>query len=254
MTKEKIIEQRLLCPFTADDIDIRAGAGAGTGKNVPLFYITTRAVDKRLRQIFGLGGYSVESVEHTIEQDTVKKKRYIKQGESNRILNSIEKTFEKEEKTLVSEKEVWTPTDYDINTGLLVATTCKIKVHCGDLNFTMCNVGEKGLDETGFNKVTSSYAQAFKRAASNMGVGAYLYYLKDIPGVSFTNNKCNLKASDEPVKTKIHEGLDEVGFLFECEETGNIITDWTICARSMEKCGRVLSVEGFKALKEKGEI
>ena len=69
------IEQRLLCPFTPDDIDIRAGAGM-SGKNVPLFYVTTRAVDKRLRQVFGLGGYSVKNLQHTIEEDTNKKKRY----------------------------------------------------------------------------------------------------------------------------------------------------------------------------------
>ena len=252
LTQEKIIEQRLLCPFTADDIDIRAGAGAGSGKNIPLFYVTTRAVDKRLRQVFGLGGYSIKNVTHSIEHETIKKKSYVKAGETYKPVLTDKTVVDGPEGTVTTQQYDARP--YEINNGLLAATTCEIHVHMKDMNFVMTNVGEKGLDETGFNKVTSSYAQAYKRAASSMGVGAYLYYLKDIPGVSFTNNKCNLKASDEPVKTKIQEGLDEVGFLFICEETGVVINDWTICARSMEKCGRVLSVEGYKKLKEEGKV
>lgn len=247
-----IIEQRLLCPFTPDDIDIRAGAGM-SGKNVPLFYVTTRAVDKRLRQVFGLGGYSIKNLQHTVELDTVKKKRYIKAGESNRVLTSIETLYD-DQKKVKETTELVTPTDFDINTGLLVATICEIHVHNKDMDFTMSNVGEKGLDETGFNKVTSSYAQAYKRAACNMGVGAYLYYLKSIPAVTFTNNKCSLTASDEPVKSKITEGLEEVGFSFTCEESGEKITDWVVCARSMERFGRILSLDSIKNLREVGKI
>jgi hypothetical protein len=200
-----------------------------------------------LRQIFGLGGYSIKNVSHTISQDTAKKKRFIKNGESNLVLQSVETTEN-------TKKETRIPQDFEINTGLLVATTCEIHVHKDDMNFVMCNVGEKGLDETGFNKVTSSYAQAFKRTASSMGVGAFLYYLKDIPGIAFTNNKCNLKANDEPVKSKITEALEEVGFTFTCEHSGKKIEDWTICAKSMEKFGRILSVESAKLLREKGEL
>ncbi len=252
LTEKQIIEQRLLCPFTADDIDIRAGAGAGGGKNVPLFYVTTRAVDKRLRQVFGLGGYRVKNVNHSIVNETIKKKIYVKQGETLKPVLTDQTLVENGDNKTTT--KVFDARPYEINSGLLVATACEIHVHTELMQFVVSNVGEKGLDETGFNKVTSSYAQAYKRAASNMGVGSYLYYLKNIPGVKFENNKCALEASDEPVRTTIQEALGEVGFLFICEETGNRIDDWTTCARSMEKCGRVLSVEGYKKLRDEGKI
>lgn len=244
--QKKLIQQRLLAPFMPDDIDIRPGSGGKSG-NIPLFYLTTRCVDKRLSLLFGLGGYSIKNVSQNIEMERIKKKKFVKQGESlPKVEMYKEVQRDSNDKILSSSTRYETP-DSDENFGLLVATICEIHVHTDDMNFVVSNVGEKGLDETGFNKVTSSFAQAYKRAASNMGIGRYLYYLKNIGKVPFTDNKCSIDITADPYFTKIEEALEESGFLSRCEVTGEKI-DWLIAAKSMEKFGMVLSPEGFRSL------
>ena len=152
----------------------------------------------------------------------------------------IEKTDYKTKEKTLTHKE-----------GLLVAATCQINVHHPLFSMNVSGVGEKGLDETNFNKVTSAWAQAYKRAAAmGLGVGIYLYFM-DFKPVEWNFGKC--KIPEATILEKTNEALDQVGFKFTCEETGEKI-DIKTCAASLSKTGRILSIAGYKSLKERNLI
>jgi len=215
----EILEQRLLAPFIPEEIDIRPGATSDFGKKAsPLFYVDTRAVMKRLRQVFGLGGFSVQSSTLTFGHDQKKKKGY---GE-----NAVDTVEE----------------------GLLVGCTVEINIHTDLVNITASNVGEKGLDESGYNKVTSSWSQAFKRAAQILGVGSFLYYMQH-PPVAYDKTSRKITGISAPPDDLMEQALKDSGFKSLCEVTGQQVP-WLTAARSMDRFGKILSVEGAKQLKE----
>lgn len=216
MTIEEITHQRLKAPFLPSELDAIPSSGIKDGKAKPAFYLNTRAVQQRLDAVFGLSGWSVDTDSINLREDTIDVKEY---------------DPERKQKVVVGSKR-----------GLLVATIVKISVK-DPINKIVSNVGERGLDEDSGNKVTSSWAQAFKRSASLLGVGAYLYYL-NIPPQDYKYGKFTTMGTTPPEKETI-AALREVGFKFRCEESGVEIT-WQEAAKTMHRCGKVLSTEEAK--------
>lgn len=213
----ELIRQRLLAPFPMNFIDTRPGAfGAGGAK--PLFYIDARAVSRRLNTVIGLGNYSITTPYIGSTMDTKEEKKKNKE------------TGQYETKTLE---------------GLLVSCVCNINVHHPSLELVASNVGEKGLDEQGFNKTTSAWAQAFKRAAAmGLGIGEYLYFM-DFPFTKYNDGKFNFDQAE--LSKCIEQALQDVGFKFKCEETGQMVP-WNVAAQAVQKFGRVLSVDAVRAM------
>jgi hypothetical protein len=205
MQENELIHNRLIAPFALHELDIRPGSYVGAGKAIPLVYVDPRRVTYRLNKVLGFGGYSI-------------------------ITKSVSAT-----ETSIKKKLKTDPVTYEYQPSLLVTTHVEIHVHRPDLTFTVSNVGED-LSETE-NKATTSYAQAFKRACSMMGIGAYLYELKLDPAPcsmgKFTNE---IKPSDESVE----KALKNTGFVSICEETGEPV-DWQAAAYSVANYGKILS-------------
>jgi hypothetical protein len=217
LTDEKLatIHQRLLAPFKPDEYDVRPGAVSGT-RAQPLFYIDPRVVIHRLNKVFGFGGWSCPNIGLQFLEETVTKKDW-KTGEET------------------------------IKKGLLTGVTAEIHVHRGDLKGIFSNVGEKNPNDNADNKLTASWAQAFKRAATMMGIGTFLYCIKlpDQPYDKSTRNFSNFQFPSDEVMEK---ALKDTGFLGLCEETGEKVP-WKVAAYSMDQFGKVLSVEAAKKLK-----
>lgn len=215
------VEQRLKAPFPPHDMELRPGRM--NYKNFtakPLVYIDPRSVAKRLDLVFGSGCWGVSDIGVTA---------------------ALDEKYEAVKDPLSGDKTVRD------NKGLFVGSTCTITVNKGKYQTSVSNVGDKSLKDPLDNKLTGSQAQAFKRAATLIGVGAYLYDLKldDLPtkqinGVRmfppmpavelielFENN--NL----------IQKSLRANGFLGICEVTGEEIP-WTMAAVTMDRFGMIL--------------
>jgi hypothetical protein len=216
-TDVKILHQRLLAPFPMSEMDVRPGA---TNKDktqaIPLFYVDPRAITQRLDKVFGLGGYSISHCD-------------------------IQQQLDYKEST------DWETKAVKSSQGLLVSCTCTINIHTPELQKTVTNVGEKGLDETGHNKTTSAWAQAYKRAASLLGVGSYLYYLQ-LGYFPYDKFKKKVNVAELPDNVMI-EALEQAGFNFKCEISGEPVT-WKVAAASMQYFGRVLCPTEGKKLRE----
>ena len=213
----EIIRQRLLAPFPMSVVDTRPGA-FGRGGAKPLFYIDARDVSKRLHDVLGLGTFSI-------------------------VTNSLNSNFDRKEENKKN-KETG---QFEVKTleGLLVSCVCEIHVHHPLFSTVASNVGEKGLDEQGYNKVTSAWSQAFKRAAAmGLGIGEYLYFM-DFPFTPYNDGKFQFDNAE--LGTKITEALQNVGFKFTCEVTGQIVP-WNVAALAVHRYGRVLSVDAVKNL------
>lgn len=217
------IAQRLLCPFLPEDVEIRPGANI-KGKSVPLFYVDPRVIEHRLRAVFGVGGFST-SISHLISNEDYK----------------IRKEWNSETK-----KQETTGEDH----GLLVSCAVEIRVHTPYMQCRVSNVGEKGLDEQGYNKTVSAFAQGLKRSAAQLGVGAYLYDLR-VPPQPYDKDKGfgNFKSPPEDI---INNALKGVGFKFQCEETGETLS-WIVAAKTMAAYGRILGKSAILRLKEESQ-
>lgn len=206
----KILHQRLLAPFPSGEHEVRPATGGF--KSRPLFYIDPRAYAKRLDLVLGLGGYSILTDEIKLA------------GETMPIYGPY--NMETKSKPVIGDKS-----------GLMVATSVTIEVHHALLSKKVSNVGEKSIvDLTADNKTTSAFAQAYKRAATHLGVAAYLYYIT-MPDMTFDkNNGFGFKVPPDDV---MHNALKEVGFKRICEITGAEVS-WKEAAASMHYTGRVL--------------
>lgn len=212
----EVLEQRLLAPFTPEELEIRVGPSVRS-KKVPLFYIDPRSAEHRLRKVFGIGGYSIRVTNLIANEDRKDKTQWV-DGAAK----------------VVGEER-----------GLLVSCSVSIAVDAPPVRCVVENVGEKGLDEPGYNKTTSAYAQGFKRAIAALGIGAYLYGLKMPPqdyskerGFGFTI----------PPDDLIIAALKEVGFRFICEQTGEQVP-WRVAALAVNRTGRVLGETALKAMR-----
>jgi hypothetical protein len=216
MTELERIKQRLLAPFPITELELRCGAGRGVDKHIPLIYVDTRAVSHRLNTVLGLENYSVEISDMNAYHENWMGKK-----------------------------------DDGSKQGLCTAVVVKLIVNHPELKTIQTNIGEKSLDagDSG-NKFTTAYAQAYKRAASHLGIGQYLYYMKVTKAFDSKYGKfVNESAVFDAITNDMWDtALDNVGFNFLCEETGEKLS-WNIAARSMEKFGRILSPEYVKKQK-----
>jgi len=210
----EIIHQRLLAPFPMSEMDARPGATSKDKKTaIPLFYVDPRAITQRLDKVFGLNGYSITTTD---------------------VHQALD----------IKESVDWTTKEKESKQGLLVSCTCVIDIHTPYMTKKVSNVGEKGLDETGYNKTTSAWAQAYKRTASLLGIGSYLYYLK-MDYVPYDQYKKKVDVSGL-ADSDVEGALEEAGFNLRCEITGEKVS-WKIAAASMQYFGRILcSAEGKK--------
>lgn len=217
LTDEKlsIIHQRLLAPFKPDEYDVRPGAVSGN-KAQPLFYIDPRVVIHRLNKVFGFGGWSCPNIQIHSNMETV-----IKKG--------------------------WNGAPDVEKNALLTGVIAEIRIHRGDLSLSVSNVGEKNPNDNADNKLTASWAQAFKRAATMLGIGTFLYCIKlpDQPYDKGTRGFSNFQFPSDEIMEK---ALKDTGFLGLCEETGTKVP-WKVAAYSVDQFGKVLSVEAAKKLK-----
>jgi len=110
------------------------------------------------------------------------------------------------------------------------------------------DIGEaRASDE---NAATSAFAQAFKRACAQFGIGRYLY---DLPRYKARRNPATGKLEPEP---KLPEWAIPV---YRCEDTGKVIQPVTVNGKhysvseivriSRQKYGKVLSFEAMVARK-----
>lgn len=216
MDKREILIQRLKAPFQASELEFRPGSTRKSGKEAkPVGYVDTRAVNQRLGRVLGVGNYDVKLPILIMGEDTY--------GAY---------TWENGQKKKVGE-----------NKGLLVGCSVSIEVHHPELKMVVSNVGEKSLDESGYNKCTSAYAQAFKRAAGQLGVGEYIYNL-DLDWTSCNNGSLGEYTAPDDA---IEDALIKAGFESKCEVTGQKVP-WKWAARSMRYYGMVLCEEEQKKL------
>lgn len=217
--QRRLIHNRLLAPFTPDQLEVRPGATSSDGsKALPLFYIDAATVIQRLNQVIGFGNYSITTGPILLanEYSDVFSGKY-----PNRQLDRVKQ-------------------------GLLVATSVTITIDIpGILTTSSSNVGEKGHDESGYNKVTSAFAQALKRAASQLGIGAYLYNLKTPFYKPYDSKTKKFTGNVTPTDEELTKALIATGFKLACEETGSALT-WLDCARSLEYTGKILCKEEAK--------
>lgn len=201
MTEIEIIHQRLKAPFKADEIEIKPSKITKAGTAKPLFFVSAHSVINRLDRVLGFENYSIEVSD--LKMDLDKKLR-----------------------------------DDDSEEGILVGCVVTIDVHHPLFRKRVSNVGERSMDEPNYNKVTTAYAQALKRAASLLGVGAYLYNL-DVPELWPYDRVKKFGDRTAPPEL-VEQALKDVGFRFLCEETGERIS-WETAALSIHKFGRLLS-------------
>lgn len=227
------IEQRLRAPFAPGDLELRPNQmDYTTKKAVPLVYIDSRTVAKRLDQIFGSGCWSVTDNnfstgnEYKWEETTVEIK---KDDNGKPIKGSDVKEFRE-------------------NRGLFVGCSCSISINKGQYQTTVSNVGDKNMKNPLDNKLTGSQAQAFKRAASLLGIGAYLYGMKmsELP-VKWREGSYKFEEySDSEIiqildkDNVIGNALKSSNFHSICEISGESV-DWKIAAFTMDKLGMILS-------------
>lgn len=215
--QEQIVNQRLLAPFPKTETEVRPGDTNG-GRARPLFYVDPRGYDKRLTQVFGLGGYSISTPLLTMDLEDLERGKWNKELKKRETVRM---------------------------TGLLVAVSVEVRIHTPLMTKTASNVGEKGLDASADNKVTSAQAQAFKRACTQLGVGAYLYYL-DMGMVPYDKDRGF--GFTVPPDNVMEKALRNAGFKGRCEITGQHPIPWQEAARSMHFLGRVVCDAEFKKL------
>lgn len=216
-----VLENRLLAPFMPNDTDFRPGRSVGNYNYVPLIYLDPRAVSRRLNLLFGIGNWSVQTKNLVAEYDRA----------------TVGKRGEQE-----------------IKEGLLVGCSCDLVIHAGNFKATYSNVGDQCMLNTPDNKFTSAWAQAFKRSAGIMGIGAYLYEVGDIPPLKANMGRFDLSAVEKRNYLDnddiCNQALKKAGFKSICEETNKDI-DWIEAAYSMQEFGRVLSKTYIDSLKGK---
>ena len=206
----RVLHQRLLAPFPRTEHEVRPATHGQKSK--PLFYVDPRAYTKRLDMVLGLDGYSSLTPIILLEKEMMAEMEY----------NKVEKKREQ-----VGVKE-----------GLMSACVVSIEVHHPLFKKTVSNIGEKSIiDMTAENKSTSAYAQAFKRAATHLGIAAYLYYIS-MPDQPYDKSGRGF-GFQVPPDTVMEEALRNVGFKGICEKTGKKVT-WNEAAVSMHYHGRVL--------------
>lgn len=67
------LQQRLLAPFPATEVEVRAGSiSSDKTKRQALYYLTTRSVQKRLDSVFGIEGWSISKVVSKMEPQSDK--------------------------------------------------------------------------------------------------------------------------------------------------------------------------------------
>lgn len=210
----KIIAQRLLAPFIPAELELRVGRKSGQTV-YPLLYIDSRVAQHRLNKIFGVTGWSTKVTNIVFGEDTQIKK------------------------------------DQPEKRGLLSAVSIDLTIHKGKFITTKSDVGDQSLDKGTENKVTSPHAQALKRAASQLGINRFSYFMSNLKGISEDNMKSynyNPKMMEEYLNTcGIERALKEAGFMFQCELTGEKIP-WLVAAQSMYYTGTVISPEAMKKL------
>lgn len=135
-------------------------------------------------------------------------------------------------------------TNQESDSNLLISCTVTLAIHTEEIARTVTNTGEKGGKDSQHNKTTSAHAQAFKRAASLLGIGTYLYYL-DIGYKPLNGSK--FASYPQPTDEDMESALSASGFKGICEETGEKVP-WKIAAHSMERLGRVLSKDKAREL------
>lgn len=214
----ELIHQRLLAPFPVSEMECRPGA-TFSGKAKPLFYVDPRAYAKRLNQVLGIDGWSVITQDLVMGAETTEQTRWDFQTKS-RIKEGTK-------------------------SGLLVGVVVEIQVHTKHLKKTVSDVGEKGVEAASENKLTSAFAQAFKRAATHLGVGAYLYYIGIEPQ---PYSKDSGFPFNSPPDDKMEEALRDIGFKSTCEITGKRVR-WKVAAYSMHHFGKILCEEECEKLR-----
>ena len=214
--QRELIYQRLLAPFLPQDIKSRPGA-VKQGKAIPLLYVDSRTVVKRLNQVIGPGRWSAPGIDISFGHETLKKKKWgdLKEGED----------------------------PFEITEGLLVGMVSYIEIDHPFFKTKVSNVGEQGPKDLD-NKLTSAHAQAFKRAASMLGVGAYLYEIKMAPH-SYDRKTRSLVNFSLPKDEIVHKALEDAGFKLKCEATGEDV-NWKWAAWSVSNLGQVLCEEEVK--------
>lgn len=215
MNDKYIIEQRLLAPFSPSELDFRPGPmNKAKSSTLPLIYVDSRAVNRRLTATYGLGNWSL----------------------------TTENIFGASDKDKYSD-------------GLSVVVQVTLKIHHPDLpQFVVSNVGDSCYKDGVTNKFTSAWAQAFKRSASMLGIGSFLYELGEVPWVHVDEwGKINLSLKERAdylnENDMVSKALKTTGFNFKCEVTGEIVP-WEICAYSMQLYGKILCETEIKKLKE----
>lgn len=216
-----VIEQRLKAPFTPGEMELRPGRmNYKTMAAKPLVYIDPRSVAKRLDQVFGSGCWGVDHISVTAALD----EKY-----------ELVKNLEGDGKMARDTK------------GLFVGSTCSIVINRGQYQTTVSNVGDKSLKDPADNKLTASQAQAFKRAATLVGIGSYLY---DIKLEDLATKKIGGMSQFPPMSSPqiigllekdnhIQKALKANGFFGLCEVTGEEVP-WHIAAAAMDRFGMVL--------------
>lgn len=210
MEELEILYQRLKAPFRAAELEARPSTGVKNGRAKPAFFADPRAYQRRLDTLFGPLGWSVFTDEIHMVEDSKAEYTW------NNDLRKREVTGSK--------------------SGLLVVSSVRLVVTFGGFKKEVTNIGEKGLDDESGNKATSSWAQAFKRACSLLGIGQYLYYL-DLPPQPYNNGQFDLDKN--VIDTTVQKALEEIGFKSVCEITGEVVP-WNTAARSLHYCGRIL--------------
>jgi hypothetical protein len=240
--KRTIVEQRLKAPFLDHEYSIRPGSFVGNDKAQPLVYIDPRTVSYRLTKVFGVGGWGTEVSHLDCTHEELYK--FMEFSQLTDVMKQAAPFHPHDSKDYKKNpKGMFVP----LKTGLHIGMAVTIWVNRPDLGFDnvrMTNVGESSADDTQDIGYTIAWAQAFKRSATLMGIGEFLYCMELPPAeVSYGKFKSKITIPD----ASMDKALKASGFVFKCEATGAKIP-WQEAAYSVYLHGQVLCKAKAKEL------
>lgn len=233
-------------PFDPECLSIRPQSVDWNDNAQVLWYADVREYHDRLNQVVGYDGWfsivtqnsvsGFETVKTLKEQIQEGDPDFDKNGESYQDRNTGERKFKRQ----FREKK------FNIPTAKVLVTVGVGIIGIGYQE----NVGESPATDE--NAYTVAYAQAFKRACANFGLGRYLY---DVPKITHPYDK-KKNCFKDPQPQIPEEFLPK----YFCEETGVQIVPITvngkvysvreIIRRSRENYGRILAPEIQKKRRE----